>query len=859
MKYMTAEQIRETWLAFFRSKGHRIEESVSLIPQSDPTLLWINAGVAPLKKYFDGSETPPNPRLANVQKCIRTNDIDNVGKTARHHTFFEMLGNFSIGDYFKHDAIRYGFELLTDEKWFGFPLEKLYFTYYPDDLEARDEWISCGVDPSHVIPRRDNFWEIGPGPCGPDTEVYFDRGERYDHRGKELIEKDIENERYIEIWNIVFSQFNSKPNLDRSNYPELPSKNIDTGAGLERFACVLQKTETNFETDLFYPIIKRIEAISGKPYDQGMAFKVIADHIKALVFAISDGAILSNEGRGYVLRRLLRRAVKYGLKLGLDEPFLFELVDEVVRIMGVFYRNLNRTKDIVKRIVKKEEEKFFETIREGERHLLDVIEKEGNLLSGQSAFKLYDTYGFPIELTVEYAEEQGVKVDREGFYEELEKQKERSRKARNVIGDMKSQEEAYMSFKEPSQFIGYDRLETETTVIKVFPAGIVLKETPFYATSGGQVADQGTINGVQVEDVFKLPNGQFLHRVDATFEEGEDVLAIVDAEKRAETIRNHSAAHLFHQAIKDILGKHAHQQGSQVAPKAWRFDFNHFETEDDQTILAIEKLVKHYIKEEPLTVHIRNMPLDEAKAYGAQALFGEKYGDIVRVVDMGWSKELCGGTHVANTKEIVDFAITSYESIGSGIYRMEGITGPDVKGQMKAYLAPFQKEVDALIDKALRSMKKTEIPKPPEVKGSYQDIIDFRGYIVKLKEIVKEQEKARLREKQRDVLKDVDRLIEDRRSRRQVIVTREIDSKVLKQVADAIYDKINGEVLFLANISDGKATFICKSARGNAAELVKKAAELTHGSGGGRGHFAQGGTQDLTDFEDAMQAINELL
>lgn len=859
MKYMTAEQIRETWLEFFRSKGHRIEESVSLIPQSDPTLLWINAGVAPLKKYFDGSETPPNPRLANVQKCIRTNDIDHVGKTARHHTFFEMLGNFSIGDYFKHDAIRYAFELLTEEKWFGFPLEKLYFTYYPDDLEACDEWISCGVDPAHVIPRSDNFWEIGPGPCGPDTEVYFDRGPAYDPRGKELIEEDIENERYIEIWNIVFSQFNSKADLARPDYPELPSKNIDTGAGLERFACVLQDAETNFETDLFYPIIERIEAISGKTYDHGMAFKVIADHIKALVFAISDGAILSNEGRGYVLRRLLRRAVKYGLKLGLDEPFLHDLVDEVVRVMGVFYRNLYRTKDIVKRIVFKEEEKFFETIREGERHLLEVIEKEGDTISGSSAFKLYDTYGFPIELTVEYAEEQGVRVDREGFYTELEKQKERSRRARKVESDMKSQKQAYMSFKEPSRFIGYDKLATETSVIKVFPEGIVLKETPFYATSGGQVADQGTINGVEVKDVSKLPNGQFLHRVDATFEAGEEVLAIVDAEKRAETIKNHSAAHLFHQAIKDVLGTHAHQQGSQVAPKAWRFDFNHFETLDDRTVLAIEKRVKHFIKEEPLNVEIRNMPLEEAKAYGAQALFGEKYGDIVRVVDMGWSKELCGGTHVSNTREIIDFAITSYESIGSGIYRMEGVTGPNVREQMKAYLAPFQKEVDALVEKALRGRKKTDIPMPPEVKGSYQDIIDFRGYIVRLKEIVKEQEKALLREKQRDVLKDIDRLIEDRRSRRQVIVTREIDPKVLKQVVDAIYDRIDAEVLFLANVRDDRATFICKSSLGNAAELIKKAAELTNGSGGGRGHFAQGGTQDLSDFADAMQEINEYL
>ena len=355
MKYMTAQQIRETWLNFFKSKGHKIEASASLIPQNDPTLLWINAGVAPLKKYFDGSEKPESPRLTNVQKCIRTNDIENVGKTARHHTFFEMLGNFSIGNYFKEDAIKWGLELLTDDKWFGFPLEKLYITYYPDDIDARNFWIENGVDPSHLIPRADNFWEIGEGPCGPDTEIYFDRGSSYDERGVELISDDIENERYIEIWNIVFSQFNSKANLERQDYPELPNKNIDTGAGLERFACVIQETETNFETDLFFPVIKKVEELTGVTYEGQMAFKVIADHVKALVFSISDGAMLSNEGRGYVLRRLLRRAVKYGRFLGMNKPFLFKLVDEVVNMMGAFYPNLYETKEIVSKIILKEE------------------------------------------------------------------------------------------------------------------------------------------------------------------------------------------------------------------------------------------------------------------------------------------------------------------------------------------------------------------------------------------------------------------------------------------------------------------------------------------------------------------------
>ncbi|HAX02930.1 MAG: alanine--tRNA ligase [Tenericutes bacterium GWC2_34_14] len=859
MKYMSAAEIRQMWLDFFKSKMHKVEASASLVPQNDPTLLWINAGVAPLKKYFDGTEKPQNPRITNVQKCIRTNDIDNVGKTARHHTFFEMLGNFSIGDYFKHEAIAFGFELLTDPKWFGFPLDKLYMTYYPDDLDAKNRWIELGVDPSHLIPRTDNFWEIGSGPCGPDTEIYYDRGESYDKRGKELIEEDLENERYIEIWNIVFSQFNSKPGLARENYPELPSKNIDTGAGLERFACVIQQTETNFETDLFYPIIKHTEKLSGVTYTGQMAFKVIADHIKALTFAISDGAILSNEGRGYVLRRLLRRAVKYGRKLGLTKPFLFELVDNVVEVMGVFYQNLHETKDIVKKLVLKEEQKFLETINEGEKHLMDAIEKEGHLVSGETAFKLYDTYGFPIELTLEYAEEQGVSVDLDAFKNELEKQKERSRAARGETASMKAQEEAYLNFTEPSQFVGYDILQTEAKVIKVFPNGIVLDQTPFYATSGGQVADKGWINGLAVTDVSKLPHGQFIHQVEGEYEIGDEVLAVVDPKERLKTVRNHSAAHLFHQAIKDIFGKHANQQGSQVAPWSWRFDFNHYETESDDRILEVEKLVNHYIKETPLDVVIRKLPIEEARKLGAMALFGEKYGDIVRVVDMGWSKEFCGGTHVKNTKEIIDFAITSYESIGSGIYRMEGVTGFDLKNQVKHYLEPQEQEISLIVDKIKRLDEQLEIPHAPELLGSYQDIIHFRAYVSQLKELAKTYEKEVLRKNSESTLKRLDDFIQDPSNKKQVIVTEGLDQKVLKQLIDGLYDKIKAETLFLINVSEGKLTFLCKSELNNAADLVKHAANLSSGSGGGKGNFAQGGTQDVSKLDLIKKEIEQAL
>lgn len=859
MKFMTAKEIRETWLNFFESKHHKIEQSASLIPQNDPTLLWINAGVAPLKKYFDGTEKPANPRLTNVQKCIRTNDIDNVGKTARHHTFFEMLGNFSIGDYFKDDAIKWGFELLTDKKWFGFDKDKLYITYYPDDLEAKNIWLSLGVDASHLIPREDNFWEIGSGPCGPDTEIYYDRGVSYDQRGVKLIEEDIENERYIEIWNIVFSQFNAKEGVDRASYKELPNKNIDTGGGLERFACVIQGTETNFETDLFYPIIKHIEYLTSVKYEGQMAFKVIADHIKALVFAISDGAMLSNEGRGYVLRRLLRRAVKYGRKLGLSKPFLYMLVDDVVEMMGVFYENLHETKDIVKKLILKEEEKFLETISDGEKHLLDAIEKEGKKISGDTAFKLYDTYGFPIELTLEYAVEHGVDVDLEGFKKALSAQKDRSRSARSKSGSMKAQEEAYLKFVEPSIFIGYDLLQSESKVIKVFDEGIVLDQTPFYATSGGQVHDEGHINGYKVMDVFKLPHGQFLHKVEGEFEEGDIVLAIVDAKKRLKTIRNHSAAHLFHQAIKELFGKHANQQGSQVSPRSWRFDFNHFETESDDKIIEVEKLVKHYILEKPLDVIIREMPIEEAKKLGAMALFGEKYGDVVRVVDMDWSKELCGGTHVSNTKEIIDFAICSYESIGSGIYRMEGVTGTNVKEQVKEFMHNLFNEITLIEDKVQKLESNIKLPNKPELLGSYQDVINYRAYIEDLKVFVKNVEKEIQLKKQKDVLSNLDDFIKDPSDKRPIIITHDVDSKVLKQLTDALHDKIKAELVFVINLTDEKATFICKSDLDNAHVIIKEAARLTNGSGGGRGQMAQGGTQELDKIDYMINKIKEML
>lgn len=856
MTFFSGQEIRDTWIRFFKDKGHSIEPSFSLIPHNDDTLLWINAGVAPLKRYFDGREKPNNPRIANIQKCIRTNDIDNVGKTARHHTFFEMLGNFSIGNYFKKDAIQYAYELLTSDQYFKMPKERLYMTYYPDDQEAYDTWITLGIDPSHLIPVEGNFWEIGPGPCGPDTEIFFDRGDTYDTRGVELIKNDIENERFIEIWNVVFSQFNSTEGLSREQYPLLPQKNIDTGAGLERFACILQNTKTNFETDLFLPIIHHIESLSRIQYEGQMAFKVIADHIKALTFAISDGAVLSNEGRGYVLRRLLRRAVKYGLKLNLNTPFLHTLIPTVIDMMEAFYPYLNERQEILKKIIFQEESKFFETIADGEQLLEAALSQlEGQELSGDVAFKLYDTYGFPFELTEEYVLEKGFTVNKKDFEDALNLQKERSRQSIKQTSSMHQQEDAYLQFFESSTFVGYDQLEVETMVIGVFKEGIVLEKTPFYAESGGQLSDVGTINRIAVTHVKKLPNGQFLHVVgENDFQIGDHVHAIVDKTTRMQTSQNHSAAHLFHQSLKEILGSHALQQGQQVNASACRFDFNHYEPLNHETVVQMERLVNHFIKQAPLHVEIYETSLEEAKHKGAMALFGEKYGDLVRVVDMGWSIELCGGTHVTNTKDIEQFAITSLSSIGSGIYRMEGITGFNVKEKMRQELKPFLDEIEQIKEKIASESYNLEVS-VPEIEGTYLDIINFRAYIDVLRKNIKDLEKQKVEKDQQNILTVLELDKYEKYQDMIVITVNQIDKKILKSLVDQAFDYLNPGTLVLFNKDEQKASYVIKSSKQLASVLVKKIASMTEGSGGGQDHFAQGGTSRLDLIEDAIKAL----
>ncbi len=844
MKYMSSKEIRKMWLDFFESKNHLIIQSASLVPVDDPTLLWTNSGVAALKKYFDGSLKPLNNRMTNIQKSIRTNDIDEVGKTSRHHTFFEMMGNFSIGDYFKEEALKFAYELLLDPKWFGFPKDKIYITYYTNDIETKELWLKLGIKESHIIPNINNYWEIGVGPAGPNTEIFFDRGESFDKRGVELLEDDLENDRYIEIWNIVFSQYNADPNIDRKDYKELPNKNIDTGAGLERFASILQDTKTNFETDLHYPIILKLEEKTKIPYEGQMAYKVISDHIKTLVFAISDGATLSNEGRGYVLRRILRRAIKYGLSLNLKEPFLYELVDTVITMMEDFYPDLNKSKDIVKKIIKREEEKFLETIEDGEKHLISSI--KNNKLDGKDAFMLYDTYGFPIELTLEYSLEHNVSVDLEGFNVELLKQKERSRKARSNASSMKAQDEELLTFNDSSLFVGYNTLITETEVIKVFENGIVLKETPFYATSGGQTFDSGTINGILVKEVVKLPNGQHLHIIDSKeFNEGDLVIASVDKDKRDLTIKNHTATHLLHQAIKDTLGKHSNQQGSYNGPDKLTFDINHYESITNENIITIEKIVKEKINEK-IDVLTKEMPLDDAKKLGAMMLFGEKYGDVVRVVQIDdYSLELCGGTHVNNTKDINDFSITSVESIGSGIYRFEAVTNHPID-LANIYLDSYLKTIDSLEKKLLSIDNTKKIPNKPALLGSFNDIINYRDYINELSSLVKDTEKENEATIISKTLKNADSYIPKNISNTTYVITHDLINQSLKPLIDILFDKIKKDTVILINLTNEKATYLVKTNKNNAREIIKDLNNQTDGKGGGKPDLAQGGTQDIT-------------
>lgn len=866
MKKLSSSEIRQMWLDFYKSKGHKVEPSASLVPHNDPTLLWTNAGVTPLKKYFDGTMVPTNPRITNAQKCIRTNDIENVGDTY-HHTFFEMLGNFSIGDYFKKEAIAYAYELLFSKDWFDFDPEKIYITYYPEDSEAKKEWMKQGIKEEHLIPLAGNFWEIGEGPCGPDTEMFFDRGSKYDLRGKELIEQDIDNDRFIEIGNIVFSQYSSKEGVDRKDYKELPSKNIDTGWGLERLCSVMQEATTNYDTDLFHPIIAKTEEICGSKYKDQRAFRVIADHVRTLTFAIADGAVMSNEGRGYVLRRLLRRASKYAKSLGIEKPFMAELVDIVIEIMDPFYPYLKEKINIIKEIISSEEEKFLFTLAAGEKRFESIVAKSNRVISGVDAFTLYDTYGFPIELTVEYAKEQGLEVDIEGFKSSLEEQKNRARNARKDEASMAGQNEAFLSFKEDSRFSGYHVASQKSKVIAVFENGIVLDETPFYAFSGGQLCDKGTIDNIEVLDVIKLPNGQHLHILkENPFAVGDIVLSCVDKQNRIYTRKNHSSAHLLQAALQKVLGMHVHQQGSQVCASYCRFDFNNYTTLSDEQILEIEDMVNRFILEAH-KVNTLVLPIEEAKELGAMALFGEKYGATVRVVDMGVSKEFCAGTHVENTQDIEAFAICSFESIGSGVYRITASSSKNAMSYVKETCSNLKKSVEAILHKAHELLVEASNQgialrylynfQEPEALG-YRYILAMREEVNQAQIALRALEKEYQAKKSQSTLSDLNRfdsLIEEKMLFTKVNA---MDSNLLKDMACALRNNKNLDVVFLASLDTEKVTFVCASKTVDAAMLVREAAKLCQGGGGGKKDLAQAGGKDITKVDDAIRKAKEL-
>jgi alanyl-tRNA synthetase len=872
MHQLSSAQIRQMWLDFWKSKGHAVEPSANLVPVNDPTLLWINSGVATLKKYFDGSVIPDNPRITNAQKSIRTNDIENVGKTARHHTMFEMLGNFSIGDYFRDEAIEWGFELLTSPEWFGFPKEKLYMTYYPDDKDSYNRWISLGVEPSHLIPLEDNFWEIGAGPSGPDTEIFFDRGTEFDPEniGIRLLEEDIENDRYIEIWNIVLSQFNADPAVPRSEYKELPNKNIDTGAGLERLAAIFQGAKTNFETDLFLPIIREVEKLSGKTYDpdgDNMSFKVIADHIRALSFAIGDGALPGNEGRGYVLRRLLRRASMHGQRLGISGPFLYKLVEVVGHIMESYYPEVLEKRDFIEKIVKREEETFARTIDAGSGHLDQLLaqlkEAGKDTLEGKDIFKLYDTYGFPVELTEELAEDAGYKIDHEGFKAAMKEQQDRARAAVVKGGSMGMQNETLAGITESSTFVyGQTKLDATLSVIiaenerteavSEGQALLVFNQTPFYAEMGGQVADHGVVKNANgdivatVLDVQKAPNGQPLHKVElhASISLGQVYTLELDTKRRNGVEKNHTATHLLHAALHNIIGEHATQAGSLNEQDFLRFDFTHFEAVTAEELRRIEEEVNELIWNAIPVVTVET-DIDTAKEMGAMALFGEKYGKEVRVVTIGdYSIELCGGTHVSNTSEIGIFKILKEESIGSGTRRIIAVTGRE------AFFA-YRDQEDALKEVAV-TIKSPQIKEVPNKVASLQE---------QVRELQKEN--ASLKEKAAaaaagDVFKDVKEANGVRFIASQVQVS---DAGALRTFADNWKQKDYSDVLVLvASIGDKVNVLVAsKSSNVHAGNLIKVLAPIVAGRGGGKPDMAMAGGSDASAIQTLLNSVAENL
>lgn len=870
MKQLSSGEVRQMFLDFFKEKGHDVEPSASLVPVDDPTLLWINSGVATLKKYFDGSVIPKNPRITNAQKSIRTNDIENVGKTARHLTFFEMLGNFSVGDYFKKEVLPWAWEFLTDARWLGLDPARLYVTVYPKDTEAKRIWLEeVGIPESHIFEVEDNFWDIGEGPSGPDSEIFYDRGQEF----SDLPEDDPENypggenERYLEVWNIVFSEFNHLPD---GTYVEQPHKNIDTGMGLERLVSVLQNTKTNFETDLFMPIIEATAKLSaghtyGADAKADVSFKIIADHARTVTFAIGDGALPSNEGRGYVLRRLIRRAVLNGKKLGIDQAFLYQLVPVVGTIMESYYPEILKNQAFIQKVIRSEEDRFRETLDAGVNLLNQTIAglkaKGETVIPGADAFKLFDTFGFPVEMTSEYAEDEGMSVDHEGFTAKMEEQRNRARAARADDQSMGSQNELLMDITSDSKFVGYDQLTVTASLSDIVTADaavseisegtaqLVFDQTPFYAEMGGQVADTGVIlkDGqvvAKVTDVQHAPNGQNLHTVEVSgpLTQGAQYTLQVDAKRRQLIAQNHTATHLLDQALREVLGEHAHQAGSLVEPDYLRFDFTNFGQVTPEQLRQIEQIVNEQIwKQMPITAE--EMPIEEAKKLGAIAMFGDKYGDIVRIVSIGdYNKEFDGGTHPTNTAALGMFKLTSESGIGAGIRRVEAVTGP-------AAYAYVTQQQDWLAETA-NHLKLDQVKQvPSKVEALQQELKAAQKNVEALQAKLASQAAA-------GIFDDAQTAGKFTLIAKQVQVA---GMNELRQLADQWKSKAASDVLVLATEANGKANLLVGVSDDaikqgvKAGDLIKAIAPAVGGGGGGRPDMAQAGGKNPAGIPAALE------
>ena len=876
MQQMGLNEIRSKFLKFFKSKDHYLKESASLVPHNDKSLLLINSGMAPLKNYFAGVEVPPSVRMTTCQKCIRTGDIENVGKTARHGTFFEMLGNFSFGDYFKEQSISWGWEFVTQH--LNIPQEKVWVTVYEEDDEAFSIWENQIKIPKERIVRLgkdDNFWEIGIGPCGPCSELYFDRGEEYGCDNPDC-KPGCDCDRYLEFWNHVFTQFDRD---EEGNYGQLENKNIDTGMGLERMACIMQGVDTIFDVDTIKHILNTIEKMAGVEYGKGektdISIRIITDHIRAVSFLVADGVLPSNEGRGYVLRRLLRRAARHGKLLGIKENFLYKLVDEVIKVSGEAYPELVEKENYIKKVIRIEEEKFNETIEQGMEILASYIsqlkQNGETTLSGENAFKLYDTYGFPIDLTKEILEEEHLSIDEEAFNEEMNKQRERARSARgNMDGESwKEDPLSKLDSSVASTFEGYNELENsgiikaivkDNEIVESAVAGdkvvVVLDQTTFYPEGGGQAGDSGLLVNknedivVEVIDTKKGANNTIKHIglvKSGMINTGEKLATIVNKEMRMASARNHSATHILHKVLKEVLGEHVSQAGSLVTPERLRFDVTHFEAITTDELKVIEDKVNDIILES-LNITCENMSINDAKNKGAMALFGEKYGDEVRVVSMGdYSIELCGGTHLTHTSQIGMSKILSEGGVAAGVRRIEAITGRAVYNYLK--------EKEEVITNVCSNLKTKE-------DGLSQKVTSL---IEENKSLSKELHDM----KTKMSLQVVDSVLDSKADVNGVnLVTTKfegMDMNTLKEVADNLRDKLVSGVVVLANIADDKLNLVVTATKDvvdkgvHCGNIVKAIAQVAGGKGGGRPNMAQAGAPDVSKVDDALNYASEVL